>query len=210
MSHQAAYKALSGLPTNAADAQAKRRIASLALIKQRRQTSFDLFRSASYAALELDDSDSEDAAVQALSSQASKMDLDQTQRTSKWSRFANKLTWAELLPVESAEALQWPDWIASVVPVGKRCLVLSYHTVQRKQKYSQNCLLLARATGRPITRLLTALPPGCTLDCIWDAQQRVLWVLDVIEWACAGLSESDTEMRWDRHAAFASELISRA
>jgi hypothetical protein len=195
--HEYVYKALPGLPANATEAQAKRRAEALTLSKERRQHAFDVFRSASWSSLDLslnsesDEEETEDATV----TNAFGMEVDRPAKPKPASKYANKLTFGELLPLPGLPVDLFQNWIACIVPKGRRCLAITYHT-QVKGKKSCNCLLLSRQTGQPVVRLLTAFPPRCALDVIFDGPQNIVWVLDVIEWATNGLSESSTELRF--------------
>lgn len=42
--------------------------------------------------------------------------------------------------------------------------------------------MLSRVAGRTLARRTTVLPPDCLLDCVFDSEVGVLWVLDVIKW----------------------------
>jgi hypothetical protein len=45
-----------------------------------------------------------------------------------------------------------------------------------------NSTLLSRVSGRTLATRKTALPIDTLVDCIWDEEMNVLWVLDVVKW----------------------------
>lgn len=59
-----------------------------------------------------------------------------------------------------------------------------------------NTLLLARVSGRPLSRhFVPALPPDCVLDCVYSAENAALFVLDVLQWKRQSVAESEAEFR---------------
>lgn len=59
-----------------------------------------------------------------------------------------------------------------------------------------NTLILARSSGRPLSRhLVPVLPPDCILDCIYVESTATLFVLDVMRWKGQSIAECEAEFR---------------
>jgi snurportin-1 len=134
--------------------------------------------------------------------------------------YAELLNLAEGLPADLAA-----DWLVlGPVPKGKRCLVLTFppakgstkgkvpadsrvspargrktltlcNSPHHSTRPGTNTLLLARRSGRPMSRNRTALPAHCILDAIVDQTRHLLWVLDVLTWVGTPLAETEAEFR---------------
>ncbi|KAK4055442.1 hypothetical protein OIO90_003280 [Microbotryomycetes sp. JL221] len=149
----------------------------------------------------------------AMNSGASKSATNQTKsrkntkkarRRVKYQPWAkNLLTQGEVLDLsESLPSDFDQDFCLKVCPKGKRCLCATGTSAALP-----NTVLYSRVSGRTLCRRRTALPPDCLLDCVYDEQLSVLWVLDVIRWYAQGyLVECDTEFRNFFLASRLSEL----
>ena len=130
------------------------------------------------------------------------------------------LDYNEGLPPDLSE-----EWLAiGPIPPGKRCMAITFNTVRMSRKgrskshlyiarRSSDCralcllsplfaetvtntLLLARSSGRPLSRhLVPALPPDCVLDCIYSEEKAVLFILDILQWKRQSMTESEAEFR---------------
>lgn len=151
------------------------------------------------------------------------------------SKWADKCMYAELL--EMAEDVMWsaqpthgpttdglPDdidsgWVAvAPVPVGKRCLAISYQSsgvagqgmcitlqttrddLSRLLRFVvPNTALKSRVLGKPLmAKFPSSLPPSTILDCILDQNWRqtgILHVLDVLKWKGQDVSDCETPFR---------------
>lgn len=111
------------------------------------------------------------------------------------------------------------EWLAvGPIPHGKRCMAVSFNSVRMSRKGRSasslyqpalcwsdvphtcrsvtNTLLLARSSGRPLSRhLIPALPPDCVLDCIYSEDKAILFVLDILQWKRQSMTESEAEFR---------------
>lgn len=108
-----------------------------------------------------------------------------------WAR--NLLQHAETLDLRHGLPESWDEsWSAVATPRGKRCLVstvyspgeslLSPWRVELIRTDGINSTLLSRVSGRTLANRKTVLPSDTLVDCIWDEEMNVLWVLDVVKW----------------------------
>lgn len=170
---------------------------------QRRQHAFEAARSAPdldpMEDLSLGSSDSEGSAFEDAAEEVAPVIAKEKRKAYRpkhkaWARdllqHAETLDLGEGLP----KGLE-KEWAAMVVPKGKRCLCASGN-VSCEFSFASGCgggadagwtdgyntVLLSRVAGRTIARRTTVLPPDCLLDCVFDAELGLLWVLDVIKW----------------------------
>ncbi|KAM0791006.1 hypothetical protein ACM66B_004305 [Microbotryomycetes sp. NB124-2] len=95
------------------------------------------------------------------------------------------------------------EFCLKVYPHGKRCLCATGSS----SAGGNNTILYSRLSGRTLARRRTALPPDCILDCVYDEELSVLWVLDIVKWSAQGwLVECDTDLRNFFLASRLSEL----
>ncbi|KDQ06332.1 hypothetical protein BOTBODRAFT_39672 [Botryobasidium botryosum FD-172 SS1] len=140
------------------------------------------------------------------------------------SRYANRCMYAELL-----EFLAPPDamamhgdgggdtiadglpedldsgWVAlAPVPLGKRCLAVSYGS-----DHTANTHLHSRVRGLPLLTFPSPLPPDSVLDCILDVgwqQTGIIHVLDILRWRGSDFEDCEAEFRFWWRDARLSEL----
>ena len=156
----------------------------------------------------------------------------------KPSKWADKCMYAELLEMvdSGAAADAAPDdelpsdletgWVAvAPVPVGKRCLAVTYHSsgvvgvgeigvlslrgsILDLAFIAPNTALHSRLLGKTlIARFPSALPPSTILDCILDMNWRdngILHVLDVIKWKGQDVGGCEARFRYERDLSFAN------
>ncbi|KAF8624980.1 hypothetical protein AX15_005614 [Amanita polypyramis BW_CC] len=136
----------------------------------------------------------------------------------KPSKWADKCMYAELLEmVDPGAPLFIPDmdrdlpgdglpkdleteWVAvTPVPVGKRCLAVTYQS-SGVIGIAPNTTLRSRLLGKAlITRFPSALPPSTILDCVLDANWKdngILHVLDVIKWKGQDVGDCEARFRF--------------
>ncbi|KAF9652304.1 hypothetical protein BDM02DRAFT_3153765 [Thelephora ganbajun] len=133
------------------------------------------------------------------------------QKSNQW---ANRCMYAELLELNPGPALNpqvdvedgLPDdldtgaWIAiSGVPVGKRCLAVTY-TSSGIAGTVPNTVLRSRLVGKHLLPTFPSiLPQNTILDCILDqnwTQNGILHVLDVIKWKGQDIGDCETSFRF--------------
>ena len=95
----------------------------------------------------------------------------------------NLLSLAETLSVDGIPHDLDSAWVAIIAPRGKRVLCVS--------GVGGDTELMSRVSGRTLARCKTSLPKDCYLDCVFDREQGVLHVLDLIKWR--GLYYVDSE-----------------
>ncbi|KAF8340129.1 hypothetical protein F5887DRAFT_449334 [Amanita rubescens] len=134
----------------------------------------------------------------------------------KPSKWADKCMYAELLemvdpcisPFDSGDQVLGDGlptdletgWVAvGPVPVGKRCLAVTYQS-SGVAGVAPNTTLRSRLLGKTlITRFPSALPPLTILDCILDANWKdngILHVLDVIKWKGQDVADCEARFRF--------------
>ncbi|KAK2459614.1 hypothetical protein APHAL10511_008369 [Amanita phalloides] len=140
-------------------------------------------------------------------------------RANKPSKWADKCMYAELLEmVDPAVSSFDPDmvgdtvlddglpkdletdWVAvTPVPVGKRCLAVTYQS-SGVAGVAPNTTLRSRLLGKTlIARFPSGLPPHTILDCILDANWKdngILHVLDVIKWKGQDVADCEARFRF--------------
>ena len=139
----------------------------------------------------------------------------------KWKAYADRLMLGEVLDLSEGLPQDLSEqWIAlGPVPKGKRCMAVTFASTRTSKKgrgalfcrcfrfslhviyiccipSATNTILLARMSGRPLSRhLVPALPADCVLDCIYSENQAILYILDVLRWKSQSLVECDAEFR---------------
>ncbi|KAK4048095.1 hypothetical protein OIV83_004965 [Microbotryomycetes sp. JL201] len=147
--------------------------------------------------------------------QSKKSSCNGKQQTVRWNKkpkvkyqpwAKNLLTQGEVLDLASTlpHGLE-TDFCLKVYPRGKRCLCATGSSAT-----GNNTILYSRLSGRTLARRRTALPPDCILDCVYEEDLSVLWVLDIVKWSAQGwLVQYDTDFRTFFLASRLSELGSQ-
>ncbi|KAF8634808.1 hypothetical protein AX17_004061 [Amanita inopinata Kibby_2008] len=138
--------------------------------------------------------------------------------SAKPSKWADKCMYAELLEMVDPGLSQLDGWESDLgredglpkdletgwvavapVPVGKRCLAVTYQS-SGVVGVAPNTTLRSRLLGKAlITRFPSALPPLTILDCILDVNWKdngILHVLDVIKWKGQDVGDCEAPFRF--------------
>jgi len=68
-------------------------------------------------------------------------------------------------------------------------------------KAHTSTVLLSRKNADQIGEFSTPLPPNCIVDCIYDAPNHTLWILDVLKWKDQTMIDCEASFRfWWRDA----------
>ncbi|KAG0144817.1 hypothetical protein CROQUDRAFT_46745 [Cronartium quercuum f. sp. fusiforme G11] len=131
------------------------------------------------------------------SSQTDTHDDDVKPHIKRYKRFANRCMRAELLDLSRSLPDRYDEhWMmVGPVPKGKRCIALVSHS----KAYGPgrlNTLVLSRSKACLIGHFSTVVPGGSVLDCIYNEQKNVLWVLDVLKWKEQSLIDCESDFRF--------------
>ncbi|KAH9807863.1 hypothetical protein DFH28DRAFT_1088585 [Melampsora americana] len=120
----------------------------------------------------------------------------------KYKRFKNRCMRAELLDLSNGlpEGFE-EDWLmVGPVPRGQRCLVLTSRFSSSSDSCGSgkrlNTLILSRTNAHVLGYFQTVVPLGCVLDCIYDRETRVIWVLDVLKWKDQSFIDCEADFRF--------------
>lgn len=108
--------------------------------------------------------------------------------------YADQLMLSEWMRAVPADIVE--NWLFTVCPVGKRCLVVS----------SRGTTAAYRRNGSSLTRFPSSLPGGARhrrgtsqdyalLDCVFDEVEGVFFVLDMLCWRGVPVIDSDVDFR---------------
>jgi len=73
-------------------------------------------------------------------------------------------------------------------------------------KAHTSTVLLSRKNADQIGEFSTPLPPNCIVDCIYDAPNHTLWILDVLKWKDQTMIDCEASFRFWWRDAKLSEL----
>lgn len=103
--------------------------------------------------------------------------------------------YAETLDMAEGLPERFEEYSAVVFPEGKRCLAVVESTGTLADGGRPNTSLLSRVSGRTLTRVSTPLPFDSYLDAVWDEENGMLWLVDLVRWRGQWFVDCDAELR---------------
>ncbi|MBW0466516.1 hypothetical protein O181_006231, partial [Austropuccinia psidii MF-1] len=130
------------------------------------------------------------------------------QSKNKYRRYRNRCMSAESLDLSDGLPEEFEqNWImVGPIPKGKRCLALSFGVQNRRKMDAPNTILLSRKSASLIGSFTTGLPSDCILDCVYDSESQVLWVLDLLKWKDQAMIDCEANFRFWWRDSKISEL----